>query len=74
LQRRKAFVDTFGRGPGPEDPIFCDLDKGYAGRAVSAAFRSPSSRESGQLEKHVYLKPAITLLLTPWNSEADPTL
>jgi hypothetical protein len=27
LEQRKAFIDKFGREPGPDDPVFFDPDK-----------------------------------------------
>jgi hypothetical protein len=27
LEQRKAFIEKFGREPGPEDPVFFDPDK-----------------------------------------------
>ena len=27
LEQRKAFIEKFGREPGPDDPVFFDLDK-----------------------------------------------
>jgi hypothetical protein len=27
LEQRKAFIDKFGREPGPADPVFFDPDK-----------------------------------------------
>ena len=27
LEQRKAFIEKFGRGPGPGDPVFFDPDK-----------------------------------------------
>jgi hypothetical protein len=27
LEQRKAFIDKFGREPGPNDPVFFDPDK-----------------------------------------------
>jgi hypothetical protein len=27
LEQRKAFIEKFGRGPGPDDPVFFDPDK-----------------------------------------------
>ena len=44
LEQRKAFVDKFGREPGPGDPVFFDPDK-------DVPTRIGAERMSADLEK-----------------------
>jgi hypothetical protein len=38
LEQRKAFIDKFGREPGPNDPVFFDPDKDVPTRIDPARF------------------------------------
>jgi hypothetical protein len=66
-QQRQRFVERFGRQPGPDDPVFFDLDESKLKTAMADSMRAAGIRPA-----LIYAAEKTGMIVTETNSNLIP--